>query len=132
MRKRRHYRGGFQFSVQKTLAREFRTKQTLAEELLWQLLRNRQALGFKFRRQHQFGAYIVDFYCREADLVIECDGDVHGSNERWQHDQERHAYMISQGLKVLLFSNDRVLNDTANVVEEICRALTQREREKDN
>jgi very-short-patch-repair endonuclease len=123
MRKRRHYRGGFQFSGQKTLTREFRKKETPAEELLWQLLRNRQVLGFKFRRQHQFGDYIADFYCREADLAIECDGAVHGSNERWQHDQERHAYMISQGLKVLRFSNHRVLNDTGNVVAEICQAL---------
>jgi len=124
MRKPRHYRGGLQLSGKKTLAREFRKKQTTAEDLLWQLLRNRQVLGFKFRRQHQFGDYVADFYCREANLVIECDGAIHGSNERWHHDQERDAYLISQGLKVLRFSNDRVLNDTANVVEEICQALT--------
>src|SRR5712691_8821578 len=103
MRKLRHYRGGFQFSGKKTLASEFRKKQTTAEELLWQLLRNRQVLGFKFRRQHQFGDYIADFYCREANLVIECDGAIHELNERWHHDQERDAYLISQGLKVLRF-----------------------------
>jgi very-short-patch-repair endonuclease len=124
MRKRRHYRGGFQFSGQKTLARELRKNQTEAEELLWQLLRNRRLLGFKFRRQHQIGDYIVDFYCCEANLVIECDGTVHDQNERWHHDQKRDAYMISQGLSVLRFSNDRVLRNTANVIDEICRILT--------
>lgn len=125
MKKRRHYRGGFQFSGQKTLARELRKNQTPAEELLWRLLRNRRLLGFKFRRQHQFGEFIADFFCCEANLVIECDGDAHESNEGWHYDQERDAYMISQGLRVLRFSNDRVLNDTAGVMDEICRTLTR-------
>ena len=128
MRKQRHYRAGFQFSGLKTLAREFRKKQTPAEELLWRLLRNRRVLGFKFRRQHQFGDYIADFYCCEANLVIECDGAVHRANERWHHDQERDAYMIAQGVKVLRFSNDRVLGDTAKVVGEICQALIQSQK----
>jgi very-short-patch-repair endonuclease len=124
MRKRRHYRAGFQFSGQKTLARQLRKNQTGAEEILWRLLRNRRLLGFKFRRQHQFGEYIADFYCHEANLVIECDGAAHEPNERWHHDQERDAYMISQGVNVLRFTNDRVLHDTANVMDEICRILS--------
>ena len=123
MRKRRHYRGGFQFSGQKTLARQLRKNQTDAEELLWRLLRNRRFLGFKFRRQHQFGDYIADFYCREANLVIECDGAIHEQSERWHHDQDRDAFMISQGLRILRFSNDRVLSDTTNVMEEIRQTL---------
>lgn len=101
-----------------------RKNQTAAEELLWRLLRNRRLIGFKFRRQHQFGDYIADFYCTDAELVIECDGDVHDPNEEWHHDQERDAYMISQGLTVLRFSNDRILTDTANVIEAIGQALT--------
>jgi len=124
MKARRHYRGGFQVSGQKALARELRKNQTAAEEVLWRLLRNRQLLGFKFRRQHQFGNYIADFYCHEANLVIECDGAAHEPNQQWHHDQERDAYLISQGLKVLRFSNDRVLRDTAKVMDEICRSLT--------
>jgi very-short-patch-repair endonuclease len=124
MRKRRHYRGVFQFSGQKTLARELRQNQTAAEELLWRLLRNRRLLGFKFRRQHQFGDYMADFYCHEASLVIECDGAAHEPNEPWHHDQERDAYMVSQGLRVLRFSNDRVLADTASVINEICQILS--------
>ena len=61
--------------------RELRAKETEPEVvLLWKLLRNRQLLGLKFRRQHQFGDYVVDFYCHEAQLVIECDGSVHENN----------------------------------------------------
>ena len=119
----RHYRGGYEFAGLRRLAAELRKKQTSAEALLWHVLRDRQLLGFKFRRQHQFGDYVADFYCREAHLVIECDGLVHDRNEQWHHDQNRYAYMISQGIRVLRFTNERVLNDTEHVLEEIVKHL---------
>ena len=112
------------------LARELRKKQTSAEGLLWQLLRNRQLLEFKFRRQHQFGNYVADFYCHEA----QCDGSAHESNEQWYHDRNRDAYMIAQGLRVLRFTNGRILNDIENVLEEIARYLpspSERRTEQD-
>ena len=123
MNKERQYRGGYQSSGLKDLARELRKKQTSAEELLWELIRNRKLLGFKFRRQHQFGDYVADFYCHEAQLVIECDGPVHQGNEQWHHDQNRDAHMIGLGLRVLRFSNEQILNDTENVLNEIARFL---------
>jgi very-short-patch-repair endonuclease len=119
----RKYRGGYQFAGLLERARELRQKQTPAESLLWELLRNRQLLGFKFRRQHQFGDYITDFYCHEAKLVIECDGSAHDSNEAWHHDQNRDAYLIAQGLRVLRFTNYRILNETAGVLDEIASYL---------
>jgi len=79
--------------------------------------------GFKFRRQHQFGDYLTDFFCNEAKLVVECDGLIHETNERWQHDQVRDAYMVSQGLRVLRFTNEQVLNDSERVLEEIANYL---------
>jgi very-short-patch-repair endonuclease len=91
--------------------------------VLWQLLRRQQLCGFKFRRQHQFGDYVVDFFCNEAKLVVECDGSVHESNERWNHDQVRDAYMISQGLRILRFTNHQVLNETERVLSEIEKNL---------
>jgi len=106
------------------MARDLRMRQTEAETLLWQLLRNRQLLGFKFRRQHQFGDYIADFYCREASLVIECDGSVHERNEQWHHDQKRDAYMIFSGLRILRFTNEQILDDSETVLKEISKYLT--------
>ena len=123
MRRFRQYRGGFQFAGLLKLARELRRKETPAEALLWQLLRNRQLLGYKFRRQHQFGDYISDFYCHEAQLVIECDGAVHELNEQWHHDQRRDAYLVAQGLRVLRFANDQILNHPDGVLMEIARYL---------
>lgn len=121
--KRRHYRGGFNRAGMVTRARELRANQTQAESCLWSMLRDRQMYGFKFRRQHQFGDYIADFYCHEAQLVIECDGSIHQSNESWQHDRARDAYMIGQGLQVLRFKNEDVLNKTAEVLRKIAEFL---------
>jgi type I restriction enzyme R subunit len=113
------YRGGFDFSGLTERARELRQKQTTAEELLWQLVRNRQLCGAKFRRQHQFGDYICDFFCNEAKLVVECDGAPHDTDFRRKIDQKRDAYLKSQGLTVLRYPNSRILDDTEGVIEEI-------------
>ena len=124
MKIQRQYRGGCRFAGLAEQARKLRSEQTSAEDLLWQIHRGRQLLGFKFRRQHQIGDYIADFYCNETRTVIECDGSVHETNEQWHHDQNRDAYMIAQGLCVLRFSNDRVLNETESVLDEIARHLS--------
>jgi very-short-patch-repair endonuclease len=123
MKKAPQYRGGYQSAGMTRFARALRAEETLAEGILWQFLRNRQLLGLKFRRQHQFGDYIADFYCREANLVIECDGSVHDSNQQWHHDQNRDAYLVAQGLRVLRFTNEQVLNDTQAVLKEISKHL---------
>jgi len=123
MRKKRQYRGGYKVAGETRLARELRKAETSAEALLWERLRNRQLLGFKFRRQHQFGDYIADFFCSEANLVVECDGGIHEQNESWHRDQGRDAYMISHGLRVLRFSNQRILNDIESVLREIQQHL---------
>ena len=58
-------------------ARSLRRNQTDAERALWQHLRGKRFQGFKFRRQHPYGLYILDFVCLEARLVIELDGGQH-------------------------------------------------------
>ncbi|MEI6818039.1 MAG: HsdR family type I site-specific deoxyribonuclease [Verrucomicrobiota bacterium] len=118
-----HYRGGFQVAGMLKRARELREKQTPAEEFLWELLRDRQCGGAKFRRQHQFGEYICDFYCHEAALVVECDGEVHASDEAKAHDKKRDAYLRSQGLNVIRFKNAAVLHETEKVLTEIAQEL---------
>ena len=123
MHKAKHYRGGYAVAGLSNLARQLRKEQTRAEALLWQLLRNRQMMGFKFRRQHQFGDYVADFYCHEAQLVVECDGAVHEGNERWQHDQAGDAYLTEHGLRVLRFTNEQVLEDTEIILKEISSYL---------
>ena len=96
-----HYRGGFDFAGLKKRARELRAKQTEAEGFLWELVRDRQLGDAKFRRNHQFGDYICDFYCHEAMLVIECDGEVHNTPERQALDRLPHRPRRSRPLPPL-------------------------------
>jgi type I site-specific restriction-modification system R (restriction) subunit len=120
---RKHYRGGFDFAGLVKRAREMRENPTTAENLLWSLLRNRQLADAKFRRQHQFGEYITDFFCNEAKLVVECDGEFHITPERQKLDRQRDTYLKSQGLTVLRFDNASVLSEPEAVLRKIAEHL---------
>jgi very-short-patch-repair endonuclease len=98
-------------------AREHRAKPTPAEAHLWQALRNRNLAGFKFRRQHAVGRFLVDFYCAEAALVVEIDGPVHQLQA--PEDEARQAELEARGLKVLRFTNDEVQQDLLSVTARI-------------
>ena len=103
-----NYRGGLYFSGLVERARELRRDQTSAEEFAWELLRNRRFAGLKFRRQHQIGNYIADFYCAEHRLVLEIDGEIHRTREVADKDATRDAYLHTLGQKVLRFTNEFV------------------------
>jgi type I restriction enzyme M protein len=116
-------RGGFQFAGLVQRARELRKKQTLAEVVLWEVLRDRQFESLKFRRQHQAGDYLVDFFCHEHSLVVEADGDVHDAGYQKKHDKKRDAWLRGQGFTVLRFRNEDILNDLESVLGKIAAAL---------
>jgi very-short-patch-repair endonuclease len=108
------------------LARNLRKRDTWAEELLWSWLRDRRFSDYKFRRQHTFGEYILDFFCVEAFLNIELDGSQHGFPEQQKKDQERDAWLAKAGVKVLRFWNSRLRRDKEWIRETIWRELQQR------
>lgn len=116
-------RGGFHFQGLVEQARELRKKQTPAEEAMWAMLRNRQLSDLKFRRQHQIGEYIVDFFCSERGLVVELDGSVHDTPERIKADKKRDAYLRALGHTVLRFKNQQVFDDTETVLTAIANHL---------
>jgi len=103
------------------LQRTLRKNMTEAEKALWAVLRGRQLSGFKFRRQHPFGYYILDFVCLESKLVVEVDGGQHG--ERIDYDEIRSGQLQSAGFKVLRFWNNEVLQSMDAVKEQIWTAL---------
>ena len=80
-------------------ARRLRQDATDAERKLWFVLSRRQVEGAKFRRQHPFGPYILDFYCEKTRLAVEVDGGQHTA----ERDQVRTAYLNGQGVSVLRF-----------------------------
>jgi very-short-patch-repair endonuclease len=92
-------------------ARALRKSETEAEAVLWEAIRSRKLNGVKFRRQHPFFKYILDFYCHEHQLAIEVDGGIHLKAEIMLNDQERESDLKELGLRVLRFTNEQVLND---------------------
>ena len=101
--------------------RRLRRDQTEAERVLWQHLRDRRLLGWKFRRQHRIGPYFADFVCAEAGLVIELDGSQHLTQQR--RDETRTRLLDTHGFRVVRFWNDDVLRDTDLVLAAIVTAL---------
>jgi very-short-patch-repair endonuclease len=103
--------------------RELRTRGTDAERLLWRALRNRALLGFKFRRQHPCGRYILDFYCPERRVCIELDGGQQFDPEHIALDERRTAFLRRRGITVLRFPTDLVFRQCQAVLEAISFAL---------
>jgi very-short-patch-repair endonuclease len=98
-------------------ARAMRHDPAPAEAKLWQLLRNRQLGGFKFRRQTPMPPFIADFYCAELKLIIELDGDSH--TETRQYDANRTKRLMRDGTHVIRFLNTDVFDHIDAVLEEI-------------
>ena len=105
--------------VIKARANYLRKNQTMAENLLWQIIRNRQIAGLKFRRQHPLANYIADFYCHELKLVIELDGDVHDIAWVKERDLRREKAMKELGLQIVRFSNEQVFSNADLIADKI-------------
>ncbi len=105
------------------IAYDLRNTMTEAEKALWKNLRNRQIMGFRFRRQHPINDFVVDFFCYEAKLVIELDGEVHDDISQKERDQERSKVLNGLGLNVIRFRNEEVLNNLDEVVSKITNNL---------
>ncbi|MFZ4544673.1 MAG: endonuclease domain-containing protein [Saprospiraceae bacterium] len=96
-----------------------RCSATEAEEKLWEVLRNKKLAGAKFRRQHAFGHFVLDFYCHSAMLSIEVDGDYHFNPKQVELDNCRTKFIEETGIKVIRFKNEDILNELDEVVSAI-------------
>lgn len=112
----------YSYESLRAFARENRKHATMAERFLWEQLRG-GALGEKFLRQHIIGDYIVDFVSHDSGLVIEVDGGYHAERNQQERDEDRTAYLESEGFHVIRFSNEEVLYDIENVILEIKKQL---------
>jgi very-short-patch-repair endonuclease len=101
-------------------AKRMRSEPTEAERALWQLLRAKRFVGYKFKRQVPIDRYIVDFVCFANRLIIEADGSQHAESD---YDADRDAYLTGQGFRVLRFWNNDILTSTEGVSEAIWAAL---------
>src|SRR5947207_2002021 len=101
-------------------ARSLRANSNFPERLLWGKLRGQRLAELKFRRQHPLGPFVLDYYCHEARIAIELDGDSHDG--RYQYDADRQRLIEQQGIRVLRFGNDDVLHDMDSVLLAILKA----------
>lgn len=123
-------------------ARELRREMTPAEKILWEELRaNKLASIFGGSRSHlhlragaSVAGFIVDFYCHQAGLVVEVDGDSpppsfghlpqipsswNLGEAGWGQDARREKVLSELGLRVVRFGNDDVLMNLSTVVRRI-------------
>jgi len=107
-------------------AQKMRANPTRAEQILWNRLRRKQMLGVRFRRQHPMGPYIVDLFCASARLVIELDGDQHGSDQAVAYDKARTRWLEERGCRVLRIWNRELFEDIDMVMERIGRSVQER------
>ena len=106
------------------LQRNLRNMPTDAERLLWRHLKSRQIEGCKFRRQHPYGDYILDFVCLERSLIVELDGSQH--IDAAAYDENRSRFLRLAGFEVLRFWNNEVFGELDGVLEVIRRELVTR------
>jgi very-short-patch-repair endonuclease len=102
----------------KAFSRHLRLNSTLGEVLLWKYLRA-GGMNYQFNRQKPLNNYIVDFYCKPLNVIIEIDGKYHGDEEQIVKDVERQKFLEQMKLSVLRFTELEVRNNMQNVLRSI-------------
>ena len=105
------------------LARRLRKQMTDAETILWSRLRRGAFEGHQFRRHHPIGLFVADFASLKAQLVIEVDGDTHGTDGGALHDRKPDTYMRGKGWNVFRVTNEDVYKRLSDVLDGIGRLL---------
>jgi len=108
------------------VAKRERKSGNLPEVLVWRELRKRPG-GYKFRRQHPLGQFVLDFACLEARLAIEIDGEVHARGDRPGRDNHRDAWLADRGLQTLRIPARYVLEDLGGAITAIVAACDARQ-----
>ena len=113
-------------------ARRLRGDMTDAETKLWKALRRRQVDDLPFRRQHAVANYVLDFYCPSIQLAIEIDGGQHNTLSGQATDANRTKWLNNKGIIVLRYWNNDILANLSGVMEDIARAVAERQRSTPN
>lgn len=104
-------------------AKIMRKEMTSAESKLWSLLRNRNAIARKFRRQQAIGPWVADFACPAIHLAIEVDGASHDSADQKPWDEAKEEYLRTSGWRVLRIKNADIYASLSAVEAQIISAI---------
>jgi len=107
----------------KQTRRDLRKQQTHCEKIVWMYLRNKQLLGYKFRRQYSVDHYVIDFYCPKLKLAVEIDGEYHEKPEQKIYDMERQSYLENFGITFVRIKNEELLGNPDLAFERIEQAV---------
>lgn len=108
-------------------ARELRSDMTASETKLWEFLKTKPN-GFKFRRQHPFNLYVLDFYCHALRFAIEIDGEYHNTRIQKEKDRERTVDIKKYQVEVYRFSDKQVMEEFEKTTREINNIINDRNR----
>jgi len=110
-------------------AKENRKWLTKAEWIFWHVvLKKKQFLWYKFRRQKVIWPYILDFYCPKLFLWIELDWWYH--NETQDYDEERSIWLYNKyKIKIIRFTNEDIEKNLEWVVLSLEDIIRDREKE---
>ncbi len=98
-------------SSEKEKRRKLRQNQTNAEDLVWRYLRNRQLLGYKFKRQCSVDHFVIDFYCPELKLAVELDGASHNNPEQREYYIVRQKYLEKFNINFVRVKDEELLEN---------------------
>ena len=96
-----------------TFAKNLRTNATKEENHLWYDFLS--SYPIRFQRQKAIDNFIADFYCHQANLVIELDGSQHFTEEGIKNDEFRTEILENYGITVLRFTNNQINNNFPGV-----------------
>ena len=99
--------------------RELRHDPASCEQTFWLRAKANAIEGVKFRRQHPFEGFILDFYAPELGLAVEIDGDVHDEPGRKGYDRWREARLREHGLRTIRYTNAEIAVDIDGVTDRL-------------
>ena len=105
--------------VTKEYRQLLRKTETPTERLLWKKLKGKQLDGHRFRQQHGFGPFVLDFYCPALRLCVELDGEIHNNENVRKKDEDRTVFLNQNRIFVLRFKNEEVEQDVDGVLRRI-------------
>lgn len=106
-------------------ARRLRSEMSLPQTVLWRELRKRPG-GFKFRREHPAGVYVLDFFVASVRLDIEIDGFAHDSVPATVRDRRRSDFLRSQGVATVRIPAKAVLDDLSAAIARVVQICEER------
>ena len=115
-------------SSEKEKRRKLRQNQTNAEDLVWRYLRNRQLLGYKFKRQYSVDYFVIDFYCPELKLAVEVDGESHNNPEQREYDIKRQKYLEEFKINFVRIKDEELLGNPNKEFMKIENAIKLRKK----